>query len=73
LVTRILVGVGLIVIWVDVPILALVIAGSWAMSEFERIMAVVLLKEDIPRSILKPAVNPQDDNLSSAERVFVGV
>ena len=50
LVTGISAGAGLIIIWVGVPILALVPAGSWAMCEFERILAVRLLKEDIPRT-----------------------
>ena len=53
LVTGISVGFGLIVIWVGVPILALVLAGSWVLSQLERVLAVHLLKEDIPPVALK--------------------
>ncbi len=72
LVTGISVGAGLIIIWVGVPILALVIAGTWAMCEFERILAVALLKEDIPRTIRGRSVVTDDQNLSSVERLFIG-
>ncbi len=72
LVTGISVGAGLIIIWVGVPILALVLAGSWAMCEFERILAVSLLKEDIPRTIRGRSTVTDDKDLSSVERLFVG-
>ncbi len=73
LVTGISVGASLIIIWVGVPILALVLAGSWAMCEFERILAVSLLKEEIPRTIRMPPMAITDDqNLSSVERLFIG-
>ena len=72
LVTGISLGAGLIIIWVGVPILALVLAGSWAMCEFERILAVSLLKEDIPRTIRGSSTVTDDQNLSSVERLFVG-
>ncbi len=71
-VTGISVGAGLIIIWVGVPILALVLAGSWAMCEFERILAVGLLKEDIPRTIRGRLALTDDQNLSAVERLFVG-
>ena len=72
LVTGISVGASLIIIWVGVPILALVLAGSWAMGEFERILAVSLLKEELPRSIRGSPTLTGDQNLSSVERLFVG-
>ena len=72
LVTRISVGASLIIIWVGVPILVLVVAGSWAMCEFERILAVKLLKEDIPRTISERSTVTVDESLSSVERLFVG-
>ena len=72
LVTGISVGAGLIIIWVGVPILALVLAGSWAMCEFERILAVSLLKEDIPRTTRGRSTVTDDQDLSSFERLFVG-
>ena len=72
LVTGVSVGAGLIIIWVGVPILALVLAGSWAMCEFERILAVRLLKEEIPRTIRGRSTVTVDQTLSSVERLFVG-
>ena len=72
LVTGISVGAGLIIIWVGVPILALVLAGSWAMCELERILAVSLLKEDIPHTVRGRSTVTDDQDLSSVERLFVG-
>jgi len=72
LVTGISVGAGLIVIWVGVSILALVLAGSWAMCEFERILAVSLLKEDIPHTPRGRSAATDDQNLSALERLFIG-
>lgn len=42
------VGVGTIIIWIGILILAVVIAGWWLMAGFERVMAMSLLKVDIP-------------------------
>lgn len=42
------VGVGTIIIWIGILILALVIAGWWLMAGFERVMAMSLLRVDIP-------------------------
>ena len=75
LVTGISVGFGLIVIWVGVPILVLVLAGSWVLCQFERLMAVGLLNEDIPRVAGKDASGQGeigDPSLSSGERMFIG-
>ena len=72
LVTGISVGASLIIIWVGVPILALVLAGSWAMCEFERMLAVSLLKEDIPRAIRGRLAVTDDQNLGSMERLMIG-
>ena len=72
LVSGISVGAGLIIIWVGVPILALVLAGSWAICEFERVVAVSLLKEDIPHATRERTTVANDNNLSSVERLFVG-
>ncbi|MEE9324813.1 MAG: sensor domain-containing protein [Dehalococcoidia bacterium] len=72
LVTGISLGFGLLIIWVGVPILALVVAGSWAMCEFERILAVSLLKEDIPHTTRGRSTVTDDQNLSSVEHLFVG-
>ncbi len=72
LVTGISLGASLIIIWVGVPILALVLAGSWAMCEFERILAVSLLKEDIPHTSRGRSAAADDQNLSAVERLFIG-
>ena len=42
------------------------------MCEFERILAVKLLKEDIPRTISERSTVTVDESLSSVERLFVG-
>ena len=73
LVTGISLGAGLVVIWVGVPILALVFAGSWAICGFERILAVKLLKEDIPHAARRRPVVSAGQDLSTVERLFVGV
>jgi hypothetical protein len=41
-------GFGLTVIWVGLPILALVFAGSWGMSALERRLAIGLLGAEVP-------------------------
>ncbi|HEX4966624.1 MAG TPA: sensor domain-containing protein [Thermoanaerobaculia bacterium] len=41
-------GYGLIVVWVGIPILALVFAGSWWMSALERQLAIRLLGAEVP-------------------------
>ena len=42
------VGIGTLIIWIGILILAVVIAGWWLMAGFERVMAMNLLKVDIP-------------------------
>ncbi len=73
LVTGISVGASLIVIWVGVPILALVFTVSWAIREFERILAATLLKEDIPRTRGTPTAITDDQGFSAVERLFIGI
>jgi len=41
-------GFGLTIVWVGLPILALVFAGSWAFAAFERQAAMLLLGADVP-------------------------
>ncbi len=50
LVTGISLGFGLAIIWLGIPILALVLAASWVLYQFERLLAIHLLKEGAPRS-----------------------
>ena len=48
LVVGLSVGFGLVIIWVGLPILLLVLAGSWVLTVFEREMAIRILKQEIP-------------------------
>src|SRR3954451_24411457 len=41
-------GFGLTLIWIGLPLLALVFAGSWAFTAFERQAAILLLGAEIP-------------------------
>ena len=41
-------GISLVIIWVGIPILLLVGIAWWGLANLERIMAIHLLKEDIP-------------------------
>ncbi|HXU45066.1 MAG TPA: sensor domain-containing protein [Thermoanaerobaculia bacterium] len=48
LVVGLSVGLGTVIIWVGVPILAAVLAGSFAFSMFERELAIRLLGAEVP-------------------------
>ena len=72
LVTGISVGFGLVVIWVGVPILVLVLLGSWAMCQLERVLAICLLKEDIPPVAHTGQPEADGPSLSTEERLLVG-
>lgn len=74
LVTGLSVGFGLVVIWVGVPILALVLAGSWALSRFEQESTSRMLHVDIPPIPLRKSAEPIEagDSLSGVERIFIG-
>jgi hypothetical protein len=41
-------GFGLTLIWIGLPLLALVFAGSWAFAAFERQAAILLLGAEVP-------------------------
>jgi hypothetical protein len=49
-------GVGLTLIWIGIPILALVFAGSWGMTALERQLAIHLLGAAVPP--MSPAAAP---------------
>ncbi len=72
LVTGISFGFGLIVIWVVVPILLVVFAVSWALCQFERVLTIGLLKEDIPPATRSRRPEEDGPSLSPEERLFVG-
>jgi hypothetical protein len=49
------VGFGLTIVWIGLPILALVFAGSWAFAAFERQAAILLLGADVPPMLPPPS------------------
>ena len=49
LITGVSLGFGLIIIWVGLLILTAVLAISWACVHFERLLAIHLLKVDLPQ------------------------
>lgn len=51
-------GVGLTLIWVGIPILALVFAGSWGMTALERQLAIHLLGAAVPPMSPAPPAAP---------------
>ena len=74
LVTGLSVGFGLLVIWVGVPILALVLAGSWGLSRLEQETTNRMLKLDIPMIAFPRTSDPLSADgarLSVTERIFV--
>ena len=75
LVTGLSVGFGLLIIWVGVPILITVLAGSWALCQFERVLANGLLREDIPalapRSRAPTSLAPGGGDVSGGERLLI--
>lgn len=54
-----LLGFGLTIIWIGLPILALVFAGSWGMSALERQLAIHLLGAEVPPMNRPPAAVPE--------------
>ena len=54
LVTGLSLGFGMIITLVGIPILLLVLGGSWVLRELERGLTIALLKEDIPRQSGRP-------------------
>ncbi len=74
LVTGLSVGFALLIIWVGVPILMAVLAGSWVLCQFERALANALLREDIPvlapRSQAPASLTP-GGSVSGGERLFI--
>ena len=76
LVTGVSLGFGLAVIWVGIPILMLVLIGSWALCQFERVLTNALVDEDIPQrrptGVSGETLVDRED-LSAVERLFIGV
>ena len=76
LVTGFSVGVGTLIIWVGVPILLLVFWISWALTWFERELAVRLLRQSIRARPSEDSIGRVDEaphNLSLEEKIFIRV
>ena len=74
LVTGVSLGVGLAIVWVGIPILLLVLGGSWLLCKFERALAILVLGESIPPITRERRVGADDDGLrelSVVERLFI--
>lgn len=48
LVTGLALGFGLMITWLGIPILLLVLAVTWVLTQFERALAILLVQVDIP-------------------------
>jgi hypothetical protein len=59
LVTGLAVGFGLTIIWIGLPILALVLASSWGMAALERRLAIHLLGAHVPPMMPQTSGEPQ--------------
>lgn len=64
LVTGLSLGLGTLIIWIGIPILLAVFAASWGLATFERMLAMLLLREDIP-----PMSQIENTSESAWERV----
>lgn len=58
LVTGLPLAVGLLIVWVGIPILALVFAGSWGFAVFERETANLMLGARVPPMGPRPEAEP---------------
>jgi putative sensor protein len=55
LVVGLSVGLGLTIVWIGIPVLAVVFAGSWALAAFERQLAIHALGAEVPPMTPPPA------------------
>ncbi|MFL6290778.1 MAG: sensor domain-containing protein [Thermoanaerobaculia bacterium] len=60
LLTGLALGFGLTIIWVGLPILAMVLAASWGMAALERRLAIILLGADVPPMTPPATGQPKD-------------
>jgi hypothetical protein len=61
-------GFGLTLVWIGIPLLALVFAGSWAFAAFERQMAIHLLGAEVPPMIPLIVPAPNGEARSALQR-----
>lgn len=60
LLTGLALGFGLTIIWIGLPILAVVLAASWGMAALERRLAMLLLGAEVPPMTPPATGQPQD-------------
>lgn len=60
LLTGLALGFGLTIIWVGLPILAVVLAACWGMAALERRFAILLLGADVPPMAAPATGQPKD-------------
>lgn len=70
LLTGLSVGLGLTIIWIGLPILAVVFAASWGMAALERRLAIVMLGAEVP-PMTAPRTGAQRD-LWTTVKEFLG-
>jgi hypothetical protein len=63
-------GAGLTLIWVGIPLLALVFAGSWGLAALERQLAIVALGAEVP-PMLPPAGSEPAPGLLQRVKAFL--
>jgi hypothetical protein len=69
LVTGLSLGFGTLIIWIGIPILLAMFAASWGLAMFERTLAMLLLREDIPPMAREEDASKKDATQSAWERV----
>lgn len=70
LLTGLALGFGLTIIWIGLPILAVVLAASWGMAALERRFAILLLGADVPP--MTPPASGQPKDLWKRVQEFLG-
>lgn len=70
LLTGLALGFGLTIIWIGLPILAVVLAASWGMAALERRFAMLLLGAEVPP--MSPAATDQPKDLWKRVQEFLG-
>jgi hypothetical protein len=60
LLTGLSVGFGLTIVWIGLPILALVFAMSWGMAALERRLAMLMLGAEVPPMSAQAPAEPRD-------------
>ena len=59
LLTGLAVGFGLTIVWIGLPILAVVLAASWGLAALERRLAILLLGAEVPPMTAPSAGEPK--------------